>query len=228
MSNTSGTPFVVAIDGPAGAGKSTVARALAARLGYTFLDTGALYRSVALIAQRRGVPWDDAIRLGELAGALDIGFVTEGGATRVLADGSDVTQDIRRPDISEGASRVSAMSEVRAGLLALQRRVATRGSVVAEGRDIGTVVFPGAQAKFFLVASPETRARRRSLELAAAGRPAALPDVLADMLARDARDSGRAVAPLRAAPDAVEIDTSALTPEEVTERMLAVVQTRGG
>jgi cytidylate kinase len=228
MQNTTGTRFVVAIDGPAGAGKSTAARTLAARLGYTFLDTGALYRSVALMAQRRGIPWEDASRLGELARALEIVFVTEGSDTRVLADASDVTQDIRRPEISEGASRVSALPEVRAGLLELQRRVAARANVVAEGRDIGTVVFPVAQAKFFLTASPETRAQRRTLEMAAAGRPAVWADVLAEMLARDARDSSRAVAPLRAAADAVEIDTSALTPEEVTQRMLAVVRSRGG
>lgn len=228
MSQPTASPFVVAIDGPAGAGKSTVARALAAQLGYTFLDTGALYRSVALIAGRREVPWDDASRLGRLASSLDIVFEKDGEGTRVWADGVDVTRAIRTPEISEGASRVSALPEVRAGLLDVQRRVAARSRVVAEGRDIGTVVFPDAQAKFFLVASPETRARRRTLELAAAGRPAVFADVLVDMLVRDARDSGRAVAPLRAAPDAVEIDTSALTPEAVTQRMLAVVRSRGG
>jgi cytidylate kinase len=205
-----------------------VARGLAARLGYTFLDTGALYRSVALIARRRRIPWDDAVRLGELARVLDVVFAKDGDGTRVVADGSDVTQDIRRAEISEGASRVSAVPEVRAGLLAIQRRVAARANVVAEGRDIGTVVFPAAQAKFFLVANPETRARRRTLELAAAGKPAVFSDVLAEMLVRDARDSGRAVAPLRRAEDAVEIDSSGLTPEEVMARMLAVVRARGG
>src|SRR5512133_3046551 len=135
-------PFVVAIDGPAGAGKSTVARGLAARLGYTFLDTGALYRSVALIAQRRGIRWDDAAGLGALASGLDVTFRSEAALTRVLADGDDVTGEIRRPEMSDGASRVSALSEVRAGLLDLQRRVASHGNVVAEGRDVGTVVFP--------------------------------------------------------------------------------------
>lgn len=221
-------PFVVAIDGPAGAGKSTVARGLAARLGYTFLDTGALYRSVALVAMRRGVPWDDGAALGALASGLEVGFRSEAELTRVFADGEDVTREIRRPEMSDGASRVSALPEVRAGLLELQRRVARHANVVAEGRDVGTVVFPTAQAKFFLVANPEVRARRRTLELAAAGRPALLAEVLGEMLARDARDSARAVAPLRRADDAVEIDTSELAPDEVIGRMEALVRARGG
>jgi len=228
MTKSDAFPFVVAIDGPAGSGKSTVARNLATRLGYTFLDTGALYRSVALIAQRRQIAWDDSTRLGGLARGLEIGFVTDGDRVRVFADGADVTDNIRQPEISEGASRVSALPEVRAGLLEIQRRVAARANVVAEGRDIGTVVFPAAQAKFFLSATPETRARRRTLELQAAGRTAVFEEVLAEMLARDTRDSGRAVAPMRRAEDAVEIDSSGLTPEQVMERMLAVVRARGG
>jgi cytidylate kinase len=221
-------PFVVAIDGPAGAGKSTVARALAERLGYTLLDTGALYRSVALVAQRRGVAWDDAARLGTLAADLEVTFEKQGEKTRVLADGDDVTDDIRRAEISEGASRVSALPEVRQGLLEIQRRVARRANVVAEGRDIGTVVFPGAQAKFFLHANAETRAQRRMLELQAAGRPAALADVQADMAKRDARDSARSVAPLRQAEDAMAVDSSGLTAEEVVSRMMDIVRKRGG
>jgi cytidylate kinase len=228
MTKSDAFPFVVAIDGPAGSGKSTVARNLATRLGYTFLDTGALYRSVALIAQRRQIAWDDSTRLGGLARGLEIGFVTDDDRVRVFADGADVTDNIRQPEISEGASRVSALPEVRAGLLEIQRRVAARANVVAEGRDIGTVVFPAAQAKFFLSATPETRARRRTLELQAAGRTAVFEEVLAEMLARDTRDSGRAVAPMRRAEDAVEIDSSGLTPEQVMERMLAVVRARGG
>jgi len=220
--------FVVAIDGPAGAGKSTVARGLAQRLGYTFLDTGALYRTVALTARERQISWDDGPRLGQLTRSLTIDFVRAGAQTRVLANGLDVTEAIRTAEISEGASRVSALAEVRAGLLDLQRRAGATANVVAEGRDVGTVVFPEAQAKFFLVANPETRATRRLLELQARGQPAVLADVLADMRVRDERDSRRALAPLRRADDALEIDTSELTPEEVVERMAAVVRERGG
>lgn len=228
MMKSNARPFVVAIDGPAGSGKSTVARNLAGRLGYTFLDTGALYRSVALIAQRRQIAWDDANHLGDLARSMAIVFVRDGDRSRVFADGAEVTDAIRGAEISEGASRVSALPEVRAGLLEIQRRVAAQANVVAEGRDIGTVVFPTAQAKFFLIANPETRARRRTLELQAAGKPAVFQAVLADMIARDARDSGRAVAPLRRATDAVEIDSSELTPEQVLQRIMDVVRTRGG
>jgi cytidylate kinase len=228
MMSSQSPHFVVAIDGPAGAGKSTVARALATRLGYTFLDTGALYRAVALVAQGSQIPWDDGPRLGALAKALEIVFVRDAERTRILADSRDVTDAIRRAEISEGASRVSALPEVRAGLLDMQRRMATQGSVVAEGRDIGTVVFPSAQAKFFLIANLETRAQRRTLELQAAGRHAVLAEVLAEMRARDARDSGRAVAPLRRADDAIEIDSSLATPDEIVERMAAIVRARGG
>jgi cytidylate kinase len=220
--------FVVAIDGPAGAGKSTVARALANRLGYNFLDTGALYRTVALVASEKKISWDDGVRLGDLTRGLEIVFVNEGERTRILANEMDVTDDIRASEISDGASRVSALPDVRSGLLDLQRRVASHANVVAEGRDIGTVVFPKAQAKFFLIANAETRAQRRALELQAAGRPAVLEAVLAEMRARDARDSSRAAAPLRRAEDAVEIDSSGLTPEEVLGRMIAIVRARGG
>jgi CMP/dCMP kinase len=220
--------FVVAIDGPAGAGKSTVARGLAQQLGYTFLDTGALYRSVALIAQERQIPWDDGLRLGALARGLKIAFRKDDGRARVLADGRDVTDSIRKAEISEGASKVSMLSEVRAGLLDMQRRVATTDDVVAEGRDIGTVVFPKAQAKFFLIANPETRAQRRTLELLAAGRTANFEDVLEEIRKRDARDRERSVAPLRCAEDAIEIDSSTMLPDAVIAEMMAIVRKRGG
>lgn len=228
MTSSPARPFVVAIDGPAGAGKSTVARALAARLGYTFLDTGALYRAVALVAQSQQIPWDDGARMGALAREMEIVFVHDGIRTRIVAAGRDVTDEIRTVEISDGASRVSALPEVRAGLLDMQRRVATHGSVVAEGRDIGTVVFPSAQAKFFLIANLETRAQRRTLELQASGRHATMEDVLAEMRARDDRDSGRAVAPLRCAEDAIKIDSSQLTPDQVIDRMTDLVRSRGG
>jgi CMP/dCMP kinase len=220
--------FVVAIDGPAGAGKSTVAKALALRLGYTFLDSGALYRAGAWEARRRGIAWSDGHGLGQLIHDLDIRF--DGGADvgHISVDGEDVTNEIRRPEISEGASRVSAFAEVRAGLLALQRRIGAGGRVVAEGRDMGTVVFPDARAKFFLTAPVEERARRRTLELAESGRPQDFDVVLTEMRLRDQRDCTRAVAPLRRAEDAIEIDTAGLRPEEVVARMAASVRARGG
>jgi cytidylate kinase len=180
------------------------------------------------MAKRQGIPWEDGLRLGKLASELDIVFIRDQGKTRILANQSDVTDEIRTAEISQGASKVSALAEVRAGLLDMQRKVATKANVVAEGRDVGTVVFPSAQAKFFLIANAETRAQRRTLELQAAGRPAVVADVLAQMQERDARDSQRVVAPLRPAADAVEVDSSNASPEEVLERMLSVVRQRGG
>lgn len=221
-------PFVVAIDGPAGAGKSTAAKKLAARLGYTFLDTGAIYRTVALMARRRAVDWADGPAVGALASTLDIRFVPEGERNRVFVGAEEVTADIRAPEISEGASRVSAHPEVRAALLDLQRRLATRGRVVAEGRDTGTVVFPDAAAKFYLTAEPEERARRRARELEAAGRPTPVEQVLQEIMTRDQRDSTRAVAPLRKADDAVEVDTGHLDADQVVDCLAQVVRSRGG
>jgi cytidylate kinase len=220
--------FVVAIDGPAGAGKSTVAKALALRLGYTFLDSGALYRAGAWAARRRGIAWSDGHGLGQLIHDLDIRFDGRADASHISVDGEEVTNEIRRPEISEGASRVSAFAEVRAGLLALQRRIGASGRVVAEGRDMGTVVFPDARAKFFLTAPVEERARRRALELAESGRPQDFDVVLEEMRLRDQRDCTRAVAPLRRADDAIEIDTAGLRPEEVVARMAASVRESGG
>jgi len=221
-------PFIVAIDGPAGAGKSTVAKQLAQRIGYAFLDSGALYRAGAWAAHRRGITWSDGQRLGRLMHDLDIRFEGHGETCQITVDGQDVTDEIRRPEISEGASQVSAFAEVRTGLLALQRRVAANGRIVAEGRDMGTVVFPNARAKFFLTAPIEERARRRTLELAEKGRPQEFEVVLAEMRLRDQRDTTRTVAPLRPADDAIEIDTSGLRPDEVVSRIAAVVRARGG
>jgi cytidylate kinase len=220
--------FVVAIDGPAGAGKSTAAKRLAARLGYGFLDTGAIYRAVALVARRRGIDWSDAQAVAGVAQGIDIAFVPRGEVNTVLVEGQDVTRDIRTPEMSDGASKVSAHGPVRAALLGLQRRLAAQSSIVAEGRDMGTVVFPNAGAKFFLTASPEERARRRAQELIAAGRPADPAAVLQDILERDQRDSTREVAPLRRAEDAIEIDSGGLTPDQVVQRMAEVVASRGG
>jgi len=222
------TGLIVAIDGPAGAGKSTAARLLAARLGYALLDTGAIYRTMALRARQRGISWEDGPGVAQLADELELSFRLTGAVNHVFANGEDVTTAIRTPEISDGASRVSALPEVRAALLGLQRRIGSGGGVVVEGRDIGTVVFPGAQAKFFLTATADERARRRVAELKAAGRPADLAQTRAEILARDERDSSRATAPLRQAPDAVEIDSSALGPDEVVTRMAEIVAERSG
>lgn len=218
--------LIVAIDGPAGAGKSTVSRRLAQRLGYQLLDTGAIYRAVALSARRQGIAWDDGAGCARVARALEIRFQLEGDTNKVFVDGEDVTAAIRTPEISQGASRVSALPEVRAALLDLQRRLAAEGGVVAEGRDVGTVVFPNAGAKFFLTATPEERARRRAQELAAAGQPVDYEKTLAEIRERDERDSNRAAAPLRQADDAILIDSSELTPEQVIYKMEAIVRAR--
>jgi cytidylate kinase len=215
--------LVVAIDGPAGAGKSTTARLLAARLGYDLLDTGAIYRVMALLAKRAGVPWDDGPGVAAFADGLELRFRLDDGVNHVLVAGADVTKDIRTPEISDGASRVSALPEVRAALLGIQRRLGAEGGVVVEGRDIGTVVFPDAGAKFFLTANTDERARRRVAELQAAGRPADFETTRNEMQARDQRDSTRAVAPLKQASDAIAVDSTSLTPAEVVEKMASIV-----
>jgi cytidylate kinase len=216
---------VIAIDGPAGAGKSTVAKALARRLGFFLLDTGAIYRTLALQASRVGVEFSDGPRLGELAQALAIGFAEDG---RVLLGDEDVSQAIRTPEMSQGASTVSAHAPVRAALLGLQRRLAERGRCVVEGRDIGTVVLPWAPLKIFLTATPEVRARRRWEELTARGQPVDFAATLAELRERDERDTTRATAPLRQADDAVLLDTSTLAEEAVVDRMEALARARFG
>jgi cytidylate kinase len=224
----------VAVDGPAGAGKSTTSRRLAARLGFAMVDTGAIYRTVALAATRSGIAFDDDERLGSLLPKVSIRFEppppgNEAGGQRVFLGDEDVSQAIRTPPMSLGASAVSARPLVRAGLLELQRRLATasgnRGAVL-EGRDIGTVVFPDADAKFFLTAQDEVRARRRYLELQAKGDSQTFEAVLADQRKRDRDDSSRDVAPLRAADDAVVVDTGGLSLDEVVERLAAEVERR--
>jgi cytidylate kinase len=215
---------IVAIDGPAGAGKSTVARQLADRLGYTLVDTGALYRAVALAARRANVSWDDDVNVVAVARRLSdsrsLRLVpdTEKGV-RVMLDGTDVSDAIRTPDMGMGASRVSAIAGVRAALLALQRQAGEKGGVVLEGRDIGTVVFPDAEVKFFLTASPEVRARRRYDELIARGQRVDFAATLAEVKSRDENDTNRPIAPLRRAEDAVLIDSSDRAVEEIVEEM---------
>ena len=226
---TGGRPFIVAIDGPAGAGKSSASRMLAARLGFAMVDTGAIYRTVALAARRAGIPYQDDAALEMLLPGLRVRFAPParaGEAQRVFLGDEDVSSEIRTPPMSMGASAVSARPVVRAGLLELQRRLAlapeNRGAVL-EGRDIGTVVFPDADAKFFLTATPEERARRRHAELRARGQEVVFEDVLAEQLQRDRDDSQRAVAPLRPAEDAVQLDTTGLSLEAVVERIAGEV-----
>ncbi|HSD21383.1 MAG TPA: (d)CMP kinase [Anaeromyxobacter sp.] len=227
---TAGRPFIVAIDGPAGAGKSTAARRVASRLGFALVDTGAIYRTVALAATRRGIALDDDAALAALLPELEIHFSpSPGGGQRVLLGEDDVSVEIRTPPISLGASKVSARPVVRAGLLDLQRRLAcateNRGAVL-EGRDIGTVVFPDADAKFFLTASAEERAGRRHAELSAKGDSSSYDEVLADQRRRDKDDSERAIAPLRPAEDARIVDTSGVPLEAVVETLVAEVEAR--
>ncbi|RYE88392.1 MAG: (d)CMP kinase [Myxococcales bacterium] len=223
---------VVALDGPAGAGKSTVARQVAEALHFTLVDTGAIYRTVALAAQRAGVDWADTGAVARVAhrlaeGALRMEAGTS-GSVRVWLDGDDVSLAIRTPEMSRGASQVSAIGEVRLALLALQRRAAVAGGVVLEGRDIGTVVVPDAEAKFFVTASPEVRARRRHDELLGRGVASDYEATLAEVKARDEADSTRAVAPLRAADDAILVDTSGLSIEQVVAQIVGHVRQRTG
>ncbi len=230
----SARPFIVAIDGPAGAGKSTASRLVAARLGFAMVDTGAIYRAVALAATRRGVALDDDAGLAGVLPAVDIRFAPSaapGGGQRVLLGGDDVSVLIRTPAMSLGASKVSARPIVRAGLLELQRRLALapgNAGAVLEGRDIGTVVFPDADVKFFLTASAEERAQRRHAELQAKGDSQRFEEVLADQLRRDRDDSQRAVAPLKPAEDAIVIDTTGTPLVDVVGRIVREVGVRRG
>jgi cytidylate kinase len=209
--------MVIAIDGPAGAGKSTVARAVAGRLGFTYLDSGAMYRCVALAALERGADPDDPIAVGELAGSLAIELDGE----RVGLDGADVSAAIREPRVTEAASRVSVHPMVREAMVAEQRRLIAAGRYVAEGRDIGTVVSPDAPLKVFLTASPEERARRRAAQT---GEEEAA--VLAAQRQRDARDEGREHSALRPADDAVELDTTGLALDEVVDQVASLARDR--
>lgn len=218
----------IAIDGPVGSGKSTVAKLVAQKLGYRHLDTGAMYRAVALLALRRGVDLHDAHGLGELARSVELSFRMSGGEQRICVDGEDVEDAIRTPEVSRASSLVSAVPEVRDALVKHQRRMAEGGGVVMEGRDIGTVVLPDAEVKAFLTASPEERARRRLLQLQSQGIDAAYEDVLAELIQRDERDLRRSVAPLKAASDAAVIDTDNMTLEDVVGRVVDLVTERCG
>jgi len=231
VSLASRTQPIVAIDGPAGAGKSTVARRLAETLGFVLVDTGALYRAVALAALRAGIARQDAEAVGALAHSLvarrAIAFERDAArGLRLRLDGDDVTDAIRTPDVGMGASTVSAYKSVREALLDLQRQAGRAGGVVLEGRDIGTVVFPDADVKFFLTARIEVRARRRFDELTAAGTRTTFEETLADLQRRDAQDTSRAIAPLKQADDAILVDSSEMAPDDAVALMAARVRAK--
>lgn len=217
--------FSVAIDGPSGAGKSTLTRKAAAVLGYLYVDTGAIYRTVALSAVRRGIDPADAERLVPVLGELDIRLeYADDGLQHMYLNGEDVSQAIRVHEISQHASTVSAIPQVRAFLLELQRDLARKNNVIMDGRDIGTVVLPHADVKIFLTASPESRAHRRYLELQQRGQDTDFDTVLRDIIRRDEQDTNRSIAPLRQAEDAVLIDTTDLNLEQSLEAILSTIK----
>lgn len=217
---------VVTIDGPSGSGKGTLSRLLAGALGWHFLDSGALYRLVALAAMRDGVPLEDAPRMGDLAASLDVDFVAGSGGTQVVLCGEDVSLAIREESCGIAASKVAVLPEVREGLLARQRAFRRKPGLVADGRDMGTVVFPDAPLKVFLTASLEERATRRRKQLKEQGIDANLHALLHDLAERDARDAQRAVAPLRPADDAMMLDSSGMDIQTVLDQVLEFVSAR--
>lgn len=212
---------IITIDGPAGSGKSTISRLLARKVGFLYLDTGAMYRAVALQARREGIEPGHATELARLCAGLDLHFVTTGdGSSRLFIGDEDVSTPIRSPEMDLLSSAVSAVKEVRDAMTALQRRIGREGGLVAEGRDMGTVVFPDARYKFFLTASPGIRAQRRYRERLSRGESVLREEVERDLMMRDEQDSRRSIAPLLPAADAVLIDTSEMDPEQVVGFMI--------
>ncbi|MCJ8500803.1 (d)CMP kinase [Desulfatitalea alkaliphila] len=228
MDSTNQRPsrLVVTIDGPAGSGKTTVSKMLAHRLGYRYLDTGALYRAVAVAAQQGGVDPADGAALAQLCQGIDLDLQEGGDGLRVLLNGEDITGRLRAPAISLLASTISARPVVRRFLLTTQRSIGAQKGLVAEGRDMGTVVFPEAEAKFFLDADPHVRACRRYEELQAGGDGPSLDSVEEQMVQRDRNDTTRSVAPLKPAVDSLRIDATHLTPEQVIARMMTHIESK--
>jgi cytidylate kinase len=216
--------LIIAIDGPVGSGKSTVARRIAEMLGYVYIDSGAMYRSIALKALRQGIALDDGAVLTALTSRTRIDLRAEGGGQKVLLDGEDVTSAIRKPEVARAASQAAVVAGVRELLVTEQRRAGAAGGVVMEGRDIGTVVFPDADLKIFLTASPEVRAERRWREHQQKGDAIDLPRTLEEIRERDQRDRERAISPLVQAADAVVVDSTAMEPEEVARLVVMLAR----
>lgn len=216
--------FAIAIDGPAAAGKSTVAKALASSMGFIYVDTGALYRAIGYYAYDKVDSTTNAEAVSALLGDIDIQIKYIEGVQRIFLNGADVSEDIRSPEMSMAASNVSAIPAVRAFLLDLQRRLAAENNVVMDGRDIGTVILPNAQVKIFLTASPEERARRRMLEYEQKGQKVDFDQLLAEIKQRDYNDSHRATAPLKQADDAVLVDSTEMKFEQVLDKITAIVK----
>lgn len=218
--------IAVAIDGPAGAGKSTIAKKVSSALGYVYVDTGAIYRAVGLACIKNGIDEGDKDAVAKLLQEIDISIVFLNGEQHILLNDEDVSEDIRTENVSMAASAVSAIPEVRKFLLDLQRNFAKRDNVIMDGRDIGTVVLPNAQVKIFLTASPEIRAKRRVLQLEEKGEEADYTKVLTDIVKRDYNDSNREIAPLKPADNAVIVDTSDMTLEESVKKVSDIIRER--
>ena len=218
---------IVTIDGPSGSGKSTIAKMVADRLDFKYIDTGAMYRGIGWLAREKSVPFEEGKELDELLKIARLCFEEKDGRTRLLADDHDVTDAIRTPEMGMVASKISAIGSVRKWLSTMQRRLGEQGKCVLEGRDMGTVVFPDGDFKFFLTASLEERARRRTDELRERGEAVEAESVMNDLSLRDRNDSSRTLAPLKKAEDAIEIDTTSMTIKEVVDRVIHVIQSGG-
>lgn len=220
--------FNIAIDGPAGAGKSTIAKKIAGKLGFIYVDTGAMYRAIGLYLLRAGVPYDDAQAVEDAIREIQISIAYQNGEQQVLLNGENISAQIRTEEVGNMASKTSQYPAVRVKLLELQRQLAASADVLMDGRDIGTCILPNADLKIYLTADPRVRAKRRYLELTEKGISCNIEEIEKDIIERDLRDTTREVAPLKKAEDAVEVDTSHLTIEEVVDTITAMVQSRRG